>query len=118
MTKREARALLVEWKERLQLKDWEIGMVFCSPRELPDKMADNTIVSERRDAKIRLLWPHLDPRGEPDDVEHTLVHELVHCWFDSFYPGNPARSKHKVLVIENAVDAIAKALVEAKRQRD
>ena len=41
-----------------------------------------------------------------------MVHELVHCWFDPFFPTNPTRNKARVRLVENAVDAIATALVQ------
>lgn len=103
-----------EWKSRLGLKDWHAEMDF-KPLDAMPNMATNAVTYERRHCRIELRWPHLDSTGKPDDIEQTIVHELLHCWFDPWYPRDPIRQRHRTLVLENAVEAIATALVEAKR---
>lgn len=115
MTKLKALALVTEWQERLGLRDWEINVEFKPKKLMPAQMAVNAIHSDRRICRLHIRWPHRNNSGEPDDLEQTIAHELLHCWFDPWYPTNPDRNKHKVMVLENAVDAIATALVEAKR---
>ena len=115
MRKSDVSKYVRKWQRRLYLQDWEIKTVVCDKDDIDGSLARATIVGERRSCTIQVSWPHTNLLGEPDDLEHTIVHELVHCWFDPFYPADPIRHKHKVLVLENAADAIAMALVEADR---
>ena len=116
MTKRAASALVEEWAHRLGLGGWEVIVRFVSRTKAPLDMAQATITGDRRVCRIDLRWPHRNNNGESDDLEQTIVHELVHCWFDPWFPTNPAKQKARVRLVENAVDAIAVALVEAKRE--
>lgn len=116
VTKKRVLRLVEEWKVRLGLGGWETIVSFKAKEEIPDKMAEACITGDRRVARIYIRWPHKNNEGEDDNIEQCVVHELVHCWFDPFFPTNPIRNKARVRLVENAVDAIATALVQAKHE--
>lgn len=101
------RALCDKWQRRLRLEDWKIDLRLVRHYELEPGTAGNfTPVLERKEAVIKILVA--GDRFESclqTTEEQTLVHELLHCHFESFwYHG-------KRTEMEQAINLIADALV-------
>lgn len=105
-----------EWQKLLKLADWEIDFRWAEPGDMGgEKRIGECMPSlEHRGAIIRILHPsYYAPAGyrppEPMDVEHTLVHELLHIPF-AWCEGEGTRERD----VEQAVNAIAHALITLK----
>lgn len=108
--------LLAEWQGTLRLQDWDVEAAFRRAYDLTrvDVAGECRWVLSNKTAVIRILDPcDFDPDiCRPQDVERTLVHELLHLHFAPFTPIGQETYEH-----EQAIEAIAKALVAAKRGR-
>ena len=111
MTQKQARKLCREWQRRLRLQDWQVELSFRRFHEMSgDTRGDCYMSMEQRIARIDILNPKdARPDAPPYDLEQTIVHELLHLHFEPFW-----RNK-KRLELEQAIEAIAFALVAAKR---
>jgi hypothetical protein len=107
---------LAFWQQRLKLEDWRISVVPARRSELKP----NTLGGIRWDKtkKSAVIWV-LDPseyqtpfRATLDDMELTIVHELVHLELTSLPRSEASRSNE-----EHAVNGIAEALLGLNRER-
>jgi hypothetical protein len=107
---------LAFWQQRLKLEDWSISVVPARRSELKP----NTLGGIRWDKtkKSAVIWV-LDPseyqtpfRATLDDMELTIVHELVHLELTSLPRSEASRSNE-----EHAVNGIAEALLGLYRER-
>src|SRR5689334_760135 len=73
---------LQTWQARLRLQDWRIEVRVVRESELkPETLGNLRWNSETRTATIRILDPadyDLPPARIPQDMEMTIVHELIH----------------------------------------
>ena len=108
---------LAVWQQRLKLEHWHISVALAHRSELPPK----TLGGIRWDkAKATAVIWVLDPsdyrlpvREMQDDMELTIVHELVHLDLASLPRGQASRSSE-----ERAVNGIAQAMLRLDRQKD
>jgi hypothetical protein len=99
---------LAIWRQRLKLEDWQISVAMT--RDLPPQTLgairwDKT----KKSAVIWALYPdayQLPFRQTLDDLELTIVHELVHLDLTSLPRGQASRGSE-----ERAVTGIAAALL-------
>jgi hypothetical protein len=107
---------LAFWQQRLKLEEWKISVVPARRSELKP----NTLGGIRWDKtkKSAVIWV-LDPseyqtpfRATLDDMELTIVHELVHLELTSLPRSEASRSNE-----EHAVNGIAEALLGLNRER-
>lgn len=107
---------LAFWQQRLKLEEWRISVVPARRSELKP----NTLGGIRWDKtkKSAVIWV-LDPseyqtpfRATLDDMELTIVHELVHLELTSLPRSEASRSNE-----EHAVNGIAEALLGLNRER-
>ena len=117
MTKRDIQKIVRKWQKILKLEDWDITVVTQRGKKAAGFLGQNEITTERKVCRISLSIPHKESHGEDADIETTIVHELIHIFFDPFYPVNPKRDKEKVILVEHAVEAISLALVRLDRER-
>lgn len=110
MNQKQARKLCREWQKELRLQDWDISIAVVPQHEMgSDNRGDIAMKMELRVAHICIVkeshttW---QPRFGP---EQTIVHELLHPHFQPFWDDS------KELEMEQAIEAIAAALVSAKR---
>jgi len=111
-----------EWQKRLKLLDWAITVKFADLRFLKDLTETENPVgacehfAETKQAKIWILRPE-DWSKEEDqrqqDVEDTIVHELLHCHFAAFREESDANR----LYIEQTIEMLTAALLGLKRQK-
>ena len=111
LTQEELERLCREWQKILRLQDWDIKVKICRQNDMtPDSQADSTWTLPKKTAIIRLCDPidYIDVAW-PQDMERSLVHELLHLHLapiDDFEPGTI-----KDILLEQAVDAMSKALI-------
>lgn len=76
---------LYNWQKRLNLQDWKISVIMSRAAELRPRTLGNIHWDlARKTAVIRVLDPadyHMGQREMLDDMEFTVVHELLHLGF-------------------------------------
>ena len=104
------------WRQRLKLEDWQISVVMIQRSALKpgtlggirwDKRKKSAVISVLDPAEYRLPLPEM-----LDDMEFTIVHELVHLELASLPRSEASRSKE-----EHAVNRLAEALLGLDRGR-
>ena len=108
------------WQELLGLSDWKIKAQFVHSHDMQkesDGSAHDGEISvnwAKREADINVLDEDCYPSGATfeQDVHYILVHELIHCYFDPFYPKKEGLMME---VQEQAIDGLALAFVELHR---
>ena len=107
---------LAVWRERLKLEDWKISVVMTRLSDLPPKTLGG--ISWDKSKKSAVIWV-LDPadyrlpfRETLDDMELTIVHELVHLDLASLPRGHASRGRE-----ERAVSGIAEAMLGLDRKK-
>ncbi|MCY9513310.1 hypothetical protein [Paenibacillus apiarius] len=115
-TEDDLRARCADWQKTLRLQDWIVVVGISRAR---DMQLDNCCgVCEwslpKRMANIRILDPTDYPADsmEPQDMELTLVHELLHLHFA------PMSTEDNTVPEEQAIEAISRGLVELKRKSE
>jgi hypothetical protein len=102
------------WQKRLRLDDWNIEARFVRVSELkPDTLGNLKWNSVARQASIKILAPQdYDlPAGEiEEDVEYTVVHELVHLQLSAL-----PRDLNRRDTEEQVVNRLADALMQLER---
>jgi hypothetical protein len=109
-----------EWQKRLHLLDWKIECSFADLeflKEITDiacPIGACEHFAETKAARIWVLQPsewQKEPDEREQDIEDTVVHELLHCQFAPFkYESDIER-----LYIEQTIEALTAALLELKR---
>lgn len=104
------------WQRRLKLEQWNISVVLSRTTDLKPKTLGNIHWdSDHRSAVIRVLDPadyKLPFRAMLDDMEFTVVHELLHLELSSLPKSDASRSDE-----EHAVNQIGDALLKLDRGR-
>jgi hypothetical protein len=104
-------ARLAVWQQRMDLKDWQIRVeVVRSDRLEPKTLGNIHWDSDLKSATIFVLSPEdykLPHDAMLNDMELTIVHELVHLELASL-----PRSEASRRVEEHAVNAISSALLK------
>jgi hypothetical protein len=111
---------LAEWQKRLELQDWNISLEIVRASELKPKTLGNIHWdTDKRTATIRVLDPadyRLPPRAMLEDMEFTVVHELIHLEIApvlSHFTRSDADRREE----EHAVNHMADALLHLDRGR-
>ena len=104
------------WQQRLKLQDWKISIVMAHPSDLKPKTLGNIHWdADKKSAVIRVLDAsdyRLACRDMLDDMEFTVVHELIHLELSSL-PRSEASRRDE----EYAVNQIADALLALDRHK-
>lgn len=100
-----ARLYVAKWVPRMRLAAWSITVVEDPPEE--GVLGQVVPTLERRIARIRIGAAH-------DDLEHTVVHELLHLVLWAY--GERTRGRVGGLLYEQDVDLLATVLVECDRR--
>jgi hypothetical protein len=119
MTELELNELCAEWQEELRLRDWRIVARIRRERDMPvNAQGAIDAVWGRKEAVISILDP-IDYPGDlawPQDMEATLVHEMLHLHFPEWRK-DVEEDTDVHLLTEQGVDMIAHALIDFKRRR-
>lgn len=118
MTLREVTALCSEWQSALHLDHWRVNVSISPLRDIgPDKQGKCTFTERILHAHIQVLEPADYPPGYPEqDIEETIVHELLHLWFAAVTPLSD--DEFQDTMFEQAIDTVARTLVEVKRRKN
>ncbi len=107
---------LAYWQHRLKLDDWRISVAQARQSQLkPRTLGAISWDKGKKTAQIWVLDPadyQLPYREMLDDMELTIVHELVHLELASLPRSQASRSSE-----EHAVNGIADALLELDRAK-
>ena len=110
------RERLVVWQQRLALDNWKISIIMSRRSDLKPKSLGNIRWdADTKSATIRVLAAveYSKKCGEMlDDMEFTVVHELIHLELSSL-----PRSEESRLVEEHAVNRLADALLKLDRKK-
>lgn len=120
MTEAELQALTDDWRIRLRLQDWDIRARFGKRRDVPgNAVGECEWRRHPRQALITVVRP--EEIGEsvftdlfPEDIEETVVHELLHIYWVPFSK-IIENGSHEDAAMEQAINALAACLVALKR---
>ena len=107
---------LARWQQRLKLEEWNITITMTRRSELKPKTLGGIRWDKRKKtASISVLDPseyRLPFAQVLDDIELTIVHELVHLGLASLPRSEASRSSE-----EHAVNRMAEALISLDRRK-
>ena len=99
------------WQDRLDLKDWDVKVELVRPNALEPKTLGNVHWdSDVKKATISVLSAYdytLPMQAMLDDMEVTIVHELVHLHLSSL-PRSEATSRNEEHVVVELTRALLK----------
>jgi hypothetical protein len=75
ITKRRVLALVRQWRTKLHLSEWHLGVVVDTIPPDAAARADASASPEYREATLRFDPAEIDPA----ELEEMVVHELLHC---------------------------------------
>jgi hypothetical protein len=107
---------LAVWRQRLNLEDWRISVVMTRRSDLKPKTRGR--IRWDKDKKTAVIWVmdasdyQLPLHEMLDDMEFTIIHELVHLELASLPRSEASRRSE-----EHAVNRIAEALLRLSRQK-
>ncbi len=111
---------LAEWQKRLNLTDWKISVMVVRSSDLKPRTLGNIHWdTERKTAIIRVLDPadyKLKERAMLDDMEFTVVHELIHLELSPVLSPLQRNDANR-MEEEHAVNHMAQALLDLERQK-
>ena len=116
LAERHVAERLAVWQERLKLGDWRISVTMNRRDDLKPKTLGG--IRWDKPKKSAVIWVldasdyRLPFREMLDDMELTIVHELVHLELASLPRSEASRSSE-----EHAVNGIAETLLRLDRQR-
>lgn len=103
-------ACVAEWQEILRLRDWII-IVERTRRHALGAVAAITPATDYKEAVLKIADP-VDAEFQADaDLEHSIVHELLHLHYRYYAPATEAEKDE----FEAAINLTAHALVSLKR---
>ena len=109
-------ARLAVWQQRLKLESWTISIVRSDPSDLkPDTLGNIHWDADKKTAVIRVLDASHYPLPCPaafEDMEFTIVHELIHLELSSLPRSQASRREE-----EHAVNQITDALLSLDRRK-
>jgi hypothetical protein len=114
ISQRKLDSLRREWQKRLRLQDWKITSKFAPLGFLKEvtgtenPVGANESFVEAKEAKIHILRPEdwdKEYNERQQDVEDTVVHELLHCHFAVFDAEDNATRLRQEQVIESLTEA-------------
>jgi len=107
---------LAVWRQRLHLEDWKISVVMTRRNDLKPKTRGKIRWDKDKRSAVICVMDASDyqlPFDQMlDDMEFTIVHELIHLELASLPRSEASRSSE-----EHAVNRIAEALLRLGRQK-
>jgi hypothetical protein len=114
--KKAARRWVPYWRDRLGLRDWHIDIEYLENLEA---LAECCPLYSYRRARVALAANMR--RWDGEDVERTIVHELLHIHLGALGVGlgrgyDPQKMS-KLVLCEQVINALAQCLVDRRRGR-
>ncbi|MGA7240152.1 MAG: hypothetical protein WBY44_31000 [Bryobacteraceae bacterium] len=111
---------LCAWQKRLNLSDWKISVMVVRTSDLKPKTLGNIHWDgTKKTAVIRVLDPadyKLPPQAMLDDMEFTVVHELIHLELSPVLTPLQRNDANR-MEEEHAVNHMAQALLDLERAK-
>lgn len=118
MTNKELQRLTKFWQKVLRLQDWELEVRITRGRDMADDghQGECHYIQSLKQAKILIVDPidYPSEAWEPQDIERTLCHELLHLHFAPFYSEKSEDDPERTAQ-EQAIEILARAYVNLKR---
>jgi hypothetical protein len=119
LAERYVREKLALWQNRLKLQDWNITLEISHPGDLRRGTLGNIRWdAEKKTARIRVLSAseyHAPLRATLQDMELTVVHELIHLEFSGVTRNEESRSAESRTAEEDAVNRMAETMLRLDR---
>ena len=121
MSEEELAKLAKEWQEILRMQDWNVNVKISRGFDMPltDSQAVSTWRLEKRIVTIDIIDP-VDYNPSllyPQDMEQSLVHELLHPLMAMFESEETAKNgSMSSIVQEQIINSLASAFVNLKRR--
>lgn len=118
ITESELCRLCAQWQERLKLQHWTIavGIFSLESFERAEAQGEIQFSIDTGRALIKILDPEKYPESPfKQDMEISLVHELLHLMFAPFTP-KEGTLQHSFM--ENSIENLAQILVASKRKEE
>jgi hypothetical protein len=116
MTELELQELCAEWQKRLGLSYWKITANFARHYEFDDDSeAKATYIMGQEKAIIKVMSPNDYNSLYPQDIEESLVHELIHILYAPLAPDGGFSGIQQTFE-EQFINRTASALVTLKRE--
>jgi hypothetical protein len=113
--KKTARRWAPYWRDRLGLRDWHIDIEYIDNLE---SLAECLPNFPHRHARIGLST-NMKRWDDANEVEQTIVHELLHIHLGSLGvglgKGYDAQKMSKLVLCEQVINALAACLVDRRR---
>ncbi len=105
------------WQERLRLQDWIVSVKIVRRREMqPDRQGEIEFNLYNKVAMISILEPiDYDDWGK-QDMEDTLVHELLHLHLAGINFHFGKNNDVYEMLEEQAIESIAHGLIQTERK--
>ena len=107
-------SMCAEYQKLLKLQDWEIIVRLVDQRDIPGREGDVRYNSVARVAYIKIPTPDTWNSGfvmQYQDMQTTLIHELIHLMFVHVTPEfEKGSAQHELW--ERGIDCIAKAFTK------
>jgi len=111
---------LTVWQNRLKLQEWNVSLVLSHPGDLRRGTLGNIRWdADKKTARIRVLDAseyHRPFHATLDDMEFTVVHELIHLELSSVTRHEESRSAESRSAEEDAVNRMAESLLQLDRK--
>ncbi len=119
LTEDELRQLCVEYQKILRLQDWRTKVKIARNYDFdkPDCEGQVHYTLARKEALVYVL-DHLDyepTQAFPQDMETTLVHELIHLHFAEISDKCEAAAVDIHTPLEQAIQSLAEAIAGLRR---
>lgn len=115
LTNEQLQERLAYWQKVLRLQDWTIRVAFRHVVDMePGNEAEVDTNFPLKRAAIAIVYPdeYRSRVGWPQEVEESLVHELLHLHLE---PWQVEKGSLEYVLQEQAVESLAHALVELAR---
>jgi hypothetical protein len=110
-------ALCEKWQKILHIQDWQVKPRLARYYDMPDGKGGHISFSRpHRTASIKILDPaDYDPTWTnfPEDIERSLVHELIHLVFAVF---DQHFGDDLIRLEEIAINSLERSLIEMDRR--
>lgn len=120
-TYKQCELFIKEWQKKLNIQDWGIRLEFLSANEIVKHMGSdeyNAFCSRTTSSKYAVISINCEGPQINNELERTLLHELLHIVFDEYQTLSEAAIKDNdyalsmvKMKMEQTVESLAKSLI-------
>jgi hypothetical protein len=119
MSQEELDALLIEWQKRLRLQDWNVKIEVVPRSRIEGANGECNYFADKKVATILIAdacgqhyLSYVDD-DHPEDVESTIVHELLHLHVDALMEADSPKTIKRAE--EQLIHLLTSAILTLKR---